>query len=258
VWHGEYRDTRLVEVYDAVCTWSRDDEYFCRLVDEVAATRILDLGCGTGRLTLALAAEPGREVVGVDPAPASLAAARRKPGAARVRWIEGTSAVLHDADVAPVDAAVMTAHVVQLLVDDDVLHRTLADVASVLAPGGVLAFDSRDPSARGWERWNRRDSSRRVALAGGREVLTWVDVDRVHGSITTGPTVDFTHHYVFDGGDLAQSRASLRFRTEDQLRAALTATGYTVDAVHGGWDRDPVGAPDGELLFVARRDDRGV
>jgi hypothetical protein len=117
----------------------------------------------------------------------------------------------------------------------------------------VLAFDSRDPNACGWERWNRRDSSRRVAPAGGREVLTWVDVDRVHGSVAAGPTVDFTHHYVFADGDLAQSRASLRFRTEEQLRAALTATGFTVDAVYGGWDRHPVGAPDGELLFVARR-----
>lgn len=26
--HGEFRDERLVEVYDAEYTWSRDDEYF--------------------------------------------------------------------------------------------------------------------------------------------------------------------------------------------------------------------------------------
>lgn len=256
MWHGEYRDARLVEVYDAVCTWSRDDEYFCRLIDEVGATRVLDLGCGTGRLTIPLAAENRRVVVGVDPAAASLAAARRKPDAERVRWVQGTAEVLRDLDGGPFDAVVMTAHVAQLLVDDDELHRTLTDIAAALAPGGMLAFDSRDPNARGWERWNRRDSERCVPLAGGREVLTWVDVDRVHGAVDTGPTVDITHHYVFDDGDLAESRASLRFRTEDQLRAALTATGFTVDAVYGGWDREPIGAPDGELLFVARRDDR--
>jgi hypothetical protein len=47
----------------------------------------------------------------------------------------------------------------------------------------------------------------------------------------------------------------LRFRSEGELRRSLTGAGFTVDAVLGGWHRQPVGAGDGELLVVATNDD---
>jgi len=56
------------------------------LAGELGARLVIDLGCGTGLLTRALAGE-GREVIGVDPSPAMLAVAQRGPGAGNVRWI---------------------------------------------------------------------------------------------------------------------------------------------------------------------------
>ena len=99
---------------------------------------MLDLGCGTGRLPLALS-RAGHTVTGVDPAAASLDAARAKPGAERITWIEGTSAVLPDATF---DVALMTSHVAQFLVGDDEWRGTLADLARALVPGGLLLFDA--------------------------------------------------------------------------------------------------------------------
>lgn len=66
----------------------------------------------TGRLTLAMA-DAGHTVTGVDPARAVLDAARAKPGADRVTWIEGTSSLL---PTAAYDVAVMTSHVAQVFV----------------------------------------------------------------------------------------------------------------------------------------------
>ena len=72
-----------------------------------ASTRVIDLGCGPGFITIGVAAWAG-EVIGVDPEPLMLAAARdaaRKAGA-QVRWIEGTAADLPP-DLGPCRAAFM-------------------------------------------------------------------------------------------------------------------------------------------------------
>ena len=51
--------------------------------------RILDLGCGTGRFSQALATRFDADVVGVDPSRKMLAIARGKPHEAQVRYVEG-------------------------------------------------------------------------------------------------------------------------------------------------------------------------
>ncbi|MFI7604152.1 class I SAM-dependent methyltransferase [Micromonospora sp. NPDC049366] len=241
--HGEFEDPRLVTVYDAECPWGRDDDFFLAVVGETPGARVLDLGCGTGRLTLALAAA-GHTVTGVDPARASLDAARAKPGADRVTWVEGTSAVLPDGAY---DIAVLTSHVAQFLGADAEWAATLADVRRALVPGGRLVFDTRDPADRRWERWNPVDSARRVALPDGREVRAWTEVT----SVVVG-AVSLVHHYRFPGGDELLSSATLRFRTEAELRDSLGGAGFAVEHVFGGWGREPVGAGDGELVVVAR------
>ena len=48
---------------------------YAAIVDELGARSVLDVGCGTGTFALLLAAR-GIEVVGVDPAVASLDVAR--------------------------------------------------------------------------------------------------------------------------------------------------------------------------------------
>lgn len=247
--HGEFHHPGLVEVYDAECPWSRDDDFFIAVLTERCPppATVLDLGCGTGRLALGLAAA-GYRVTGVDPAAPSLAAAKAKPGAARVTWIEGTSSVLpSDA----FDAAVMTSHVAQFLVDDAEWTGVLADLHRALVPGGVLAFDSRDPDARAWERWNPLDWRRTVTLPGGETVEIWTEVTHVDERTLA---VSFTHHYRFAaGGDELESTATLRFRSEHDIRRALADAGFEVEHVHGGWGREPVGHADGELLVIAQR-----
>ena len=239
--NAEFTDPRLVAVYDVECGWGRDDDFFLAAVGETPAARVLDFGCGTGRLTLALAAA-GHTVTGVDPARASLDAARAKPGAGRVTWVEGGAEVLPSGAY---DVAVLTSHVAQFLVDDEEWAGTLAALRRALVDGGRLAFDSRDPAARGWQRWNPVDSRRRLGLPDGREVEVWTEVTDVRDTV-----VDFTRHYKFPDAHLSGD-AVLRFRTEQELRDSLEAADLRVERIHGGWHGEPVGAGDGELVVVA-------
>jgi len=242
--HAEFRDRRLVEVYDAECPWGPDDDAFLAIVDGTPMARVLDLGCGTGRLTLAMA-RAGHRVTGVDPARASLDAARRKPGAEHVTWIEGTATSLPDAAF---EVAVMTSHVAQFFVEDGEWTSTLSDLHRAIVPGGRLAFETRDPRDRRWERWNPVDSRRVVALPDGRVVTAWTEVTDL-----AGQSVTLVHHYVFPDGEELRSTATMRFRTEAEVRATLGASGVSVDRIFGGWCREAVGDGDGELLVIARR-----
>ena len=242
--NAEYNDPRLVEVYDVEGPWGRDDEYFLALVNETPGARVLDLGCGTGRLAVRLAAA-GHFVTGIDPSPASLSAARIKAGAERVTWMLGTAST---APQAAFDVAIMTGHVAQFLLTEDEWADALGAVWRALVPGGRLAFHAYDPAGRIWERWNPTDSRREVVLSDGSRVQIRTEV-----TTQTLDTVSFAHHYRFPDGTELRSDSSLRFWSQARWRDSVIRAGFAIQRVHGGWLGQPVGAGDGELIFVARR-----
>ncbi len=90
-----FEHPRLAAVCDALEA-DRSDLDAYAAITELGARCVLDVGCGTGTFALMLARR-GLDVVGVDPARASLDVARGKLGAERVRWIHGdATAVLDD------------------------------------------------------------------------------------------------------------------------------------------------------------------
>jgi SAM-dependent methyltransferase len=244
VHNAEFNDARLVDVYDTESSWARDDDYFLALVDETPGARVLDVGCGTGRLALRLA-EAGHAVTGIDPSLAALAAARTKAGAERVTWLHGTA---ESAPERAFDVAVMTGHVSQFLLTDKEWVSALHAVWRAMVHGGRLAFHAYDPHAHIWERWNPEDSRRQVVIRDGTTVLIWTEVTRL-----TDDTVSFSHHYRFPDGEKLRSDSSLRFWSEQRVRQSVIDAGFAIERVHGGWRGEPVGAGDGELIFVARR-----
>ena len=108
------------------------------LVDGLLAgrpSRVLDAGCGTGRVALELTRR-GHRTVGVDVDPDLLAHARDK--APTLDWVDGDLARL-PADVAPgpFDAAVLAGNVM-IFVARGTESAVLANLARRLAPGGLV------------------------------------------------------------------------------------------------------------------------
>lgn len=54
--------------------------------------------------------------------------------------------------------------------------------------------------------------------------------------------VSFTHHYTFPDGDEFLSEASVRFRTEGEVRTSLHDANFCIEQIYGGWQHEPVGA----------------
>ena len=55
-------------------------DFYLDVAEEVSAETVVDLGCGTGIITLEFARR-GYRMIGVDPSPAMLKVALQKPGA---------------------------------------------------------------------------------------------------------------------------------------------------------------------------------
>jgi ubiquinone/menaquinone biosynthesis C-methylase UbiE len=109
-------------------------EALIQALGSVEGWRVLDVGCGTGTLTVALARRSAR-AIGVDPAPRMVAQARAKQGCAPVTFIVGSAEALPFADSSFDGAtASMTVHHWRDA------ERGLAEVARVLRPGGRAAI----------------------------------------------------------------------------------------------------------------------
>lgn len=152
----EFRHPRLAAIYDALDSDRDDLDAYVALTNELGARRVLDVGCGTGTLALALAAR-GCDVVAVDPATASLAVARAKPGAHRVHWIDGdaTTPSLTDRDL-----VTMTGNTAQAIADPQQWRTTLTAVRTSLRPGGPS--HGRDPGCGSGHLLGRADGDRRA------------------------------------------------------------------------------------------------
>lgn len=97
--------------------------------------RVLDAGCGTGRVAVELARR-GHDVVGVDLDPSMLAVARRE--APHLSWVEADLAHLDPADLGdPFDLVVCAGNVVPLLAEGSE-PAAVAALAAALRPGGAL------------------------------------------------------------------------------------------------------------------------
>lgn len=216
-----YSDARLAVLYDLDSPWAQDTDFYIALVG-AEPQRVLDLGCGTGTLTLGLA-ELGHECTGVDPAAAMLDVARGKPLADRVRWICDSAQSL---DVAErFDWVVMTGHAFQTLVSDQDISDALLNMRRHLAIGGRIAFETRNP-AIDWDQQWRRES-------------TWPTIDgpvqQVRSELSwEGGNVRFHHDFHFTDASL-RSESVLRFLTQSDLNEHLKQAGLAVEAIFGDW-----------------------
>jgi SAM-dependent methyltransferase len=241
----EFTDLRQVVIYDAVNSYEHgtQPDFYLDVAEEVSAETVIDLGCGTGIITLEFARR-GYRMIGIDPSPAMLEVARQKPGADGVGWIQGGAGQLGTPGA---DLAIMSGHVAQFIVKNPDWLEALAGVKDALRPEGYLAFESRDPRAREWERWTGRKRVIPDSLYG--RIESWTEVTHVEGDVVYA----VGHRRLLQSDEELVSPFALRFRSEELLRQSLTSSGFSVEHVFGDWDRRLSGPGEPELIVIARR-----
>ncbi|MGH9139244.1 MAG: class I SAM-dependent DNA methyltransferase [Acidimicrobiales bacterium] len=201
------------------------------LADRSGVRSVLELGVGTGRLAVPLAAI-GVEVWGLDASPAMLARLRARPGGELVHAREGDIADprralgVSDGRFGVVVAAFNTLF---LLVDREDQRRCLAGSAALVAPGGAVVVEAFVPASplAGVGAESVVSPSR---VTSGGVVLT-VSEHRPAEQLVIGQHVEVRHTAVL----LRPWR--IRYATPDQLDELAASVGLERRARWGGWDQ---------------------
>lgn len=234
-----FADPRLARLYDDLDPDRGDLEVYVEIIDRLGGRSVLDIGCGTGTFACMLAPR-GLEVIGVDPAAASIDVARAKPEAAGVRWIHGDATQL---PAMAVDVVTMTANVAQVFLTDDDWSNLLDGVVRALRPGGHLVFETRDPAAQAWLGWNRTTTFSVTEVPEVGTVETWTEILEVRE-----PLVSFRSHFRFPAsGTSLVSDSTLRFREREEIETSLNEAGFLALDLRDAPDR-----PGRELVFIAQ------
>ncbi len=221
---------------------------------------ILELGAGTGRLAVPLAAA-GHRVTAVDIDPAMLDRARRRAQdegpavAGRLELVEADLLALDPSGEPAHRLAFIGLNSLFLLADRAAQLGAFRAMARHLAPGGLAVADVWLPDADDLARFD------------GRLILEYVRTDPETGHLVS-KTAAAEHDATSDGVGLTTiyeeglpgaaplrwiRRDRLRLVSPDELRAFAEAAGLVVETVAGGYDLRQIGPGDDRAIVIAGR-----
>lgn len=206
---------------------------------------VLDLGCGTGRITIPLARE-GVPITGLDVMPPMLARAQSKAADLPITWIQADARTfrLHTQFQLILDTGATLQHLLERADHEAMLAR----IREHLAPDGRAVFQTFAPHP-----------SQLVDIA----EHDWFTYEAEPGrTIRVSGTIRYEHRrQVFHedairrwqegAGQEAVRYAPLARRMffPQELELLLHYNGFTVEQQHGGWDGSPI-TNESQLMIV--------
>jgi len=211
-----------------------DADWYLELASQ-ADEPIVELAVGTGRVAVEIALETGKRVIGIDSSPAMLAIARERAAGLPVDLHEGDMRDLRVDE--PVDLVICPFRSLLHLPTWHDRRRVFERVAMALRPGGRFAWNAFAFSAT----IAAQLDGKRVQRPGGLwEVARYIAADsRIE--LTRGR------------GETTLGTISLWWTTKSEWEGLIDVVGLEVEALYGGFNREPFDDDSLEFVWVARK-----
>ncbi len=246
---------RIADLYEAEHRGWTDDLDLYQALAARAGGPVLELGCGSGRVAIALA-ESGFEVHGLDTSEAMLAIASAKVRGRElpITFARGDMRRFSSRRAFGLVLCALNSLLHLQTIDD--VRDTLVAASRVLRPGGLLACDIVNPAP---DLLAMRDGVVRqqstFAGPGDTEVTHFVswNIDAVAQTIETGHYFDC----LTDDGLVRRRMASFRLRylQRGEVENALRAAGFDSPEFYGSVQLDPFEPDSDRMIFVAAKVD---
>jgi SAM-dependent methyltransferase len=224
-------DERFADLYDEWASEMTEDVAFYVELARETDGPLVELAVGSGRVAIPLAQAAGRPVVGIDTSPAMLAQARERAEAA------GVELDLREGDMReleldePVGLVYCPYRALLHLPTWADRRRTFERVAASLRSGGRFA-------------WNAFAFDHAIAAR-----LDGLHQDEPVGHSLRYAVGDNRIDITLDGG----GTSSLWWATKNEWLGLIDVAGLEVEALYGGFAREPFTEDSREYVWVARR-----
>jgi len=261
--YGSYEEQPIIaELYDLVPAYTNRPDvefyiHYCRL----AKQRVLELGCGTGRILLP-AAETGVDITGLDLSEYMLARCRwklsMKPGSVkdRVQLFQGNIIDFNLED--RFDLAILPFRVFQHLIAIEDQMACLKNIHRHLSTGGRLVFDVFQVNFSFITDPRRKEECKldeEVELTDGR--IMW----RTHCVPASHQAEQYNdieiYYYVKEtSGEIKRFEHTfpMRYFFRYEVEHLLARCGFRVVDLFGDFDRSALNDDSPEMIFVAEKD----
>ena len=247
------------ELYDiSVPDWKGEMDFYRELARQTKSPgqSILEVACGTGRVSIRLAEESIR-IVGTDLDPAMLEVARRK--STKIRWVEGDMRTLDLGET--FGMIIVPGHSFQFMLTPEDQVKALETFRRHLEPGGILVIHL-DHQSLDWlgdllgelggkfeqgkdvihprtgyiirksNAWTYEPSTQTATV-----ITRWEEISKENSVIQTGERKPLALHCVF------------RFEMEH----LLARTGFQIQALYGDFLKNDLNDRSSEMIWVARK-----
>ncbi len=242
----------LAEVYDALnfgCDYNAYAEYLAKEISSNESFKtelVLDLACGTGKLTLLLR-DLGYDMTGVDISEDMLSVAREesyKRGIGDVLWL---CQDMKDFELyGTVDACVCCLDSINYLTKLKDVKKCFSLVYNYLAPDGIFVFDVNTP-----HRFKSVYGNNDYILENGGALCAWQNEFNEKSGLCRFFLSVFTEN---DDGTYSRNDEiqTEKCYTLAQLKRALTDTGFEILGIYGDFNHSLATDTDEKWYFTAR------
>jgi SAM-dependent methyltransferase len=262
---SERAERLYAEIYDvSVFDWPGELDFYGDLAGQspTSSNGVLEVGCGTGRITIPLARR-GVNVAGLDVSRAMLDIARQKSGSMKnIEWILGD---MRSFDLGRIfDLVIVPGHSFQFMLTPGEQTGCLVSIRKHLAPNGRLVVHV-----------DHQDVAWLSQAAGPKQGVVDLKVEVSHPE--TGHTIRTMRAWAYETStQTATSRTIWEIVGQDgqilerlerepvrlhcafrfEMEHLFGLTGYQIDAVYGDFVGHPLRDDSEDMVWVAGRADR--